>query len=102
MHWQVQDAKQRFSALLRTAQAEGPQFVSKHGQDVAVVIDIEEYRHLQGRKPGVKELLLDPTGRDDAIAEAIEEVVAKRGYPRELDFPLEVDLPDEKEGSGPR
>jgi prevent-host-death family protein len=40
MRWQVQDAKQRFSELLRTAHAEGPQVVTRHGVEIAVVIDI--------------------------------------------------------------
>ena len=40
MMWQVQDAKQRFSELLRSAHAKGPQIITRHGQEVAVVIDI--------------------------------------------------------------
>jgi prevent-host-death family protein len=51
MRWQVQDAKQRFSELIRTAQVEGPQVVTRHGQEIVVVIDPSEFRHLQGR-PG--------------------------------------------------
>ena len=41
--WQLQEAKQRFSELIRAVQADGPQVVTRHGQDVAVVIDIESY-----------------------------------------------------------
>ena len=48
MWWQVQDAKQRFSELLRTAHAEGPQIVTRHGEETAVVIDIADYRHMHG------------------------------------------------------
>ena len=48
MRWQVQDAKQRFSELIRTAQADGPQVVTRHGEEIAVVIDIADYRHLKG------------------------------------------------------
>jgi len=40
----VQDAKQRFSELIRTAHADGPQVVTRHGEEIAVVIDIAEYR----------------------------------------------------------
>ena len=40
MWWQVQDAKQRFSELLRTAHAEGPQIVTRHGEEIAVVIEL--------------------------------------------------------------
>ena len=38
MSWQVQDAKQRFSDLIRKAHAEGPQVVTRHGEEIAVVM----------------------------------------------------------------
>jgi prevent-host-death family protein len=43
-HWQLQEAKQRFSELIRSVESDGPQFVTRHGEEVAVVIDIAEYR----------------------------------------------------------
>ena len=46
-HWQLQEAKQRFSELIRSVEADGPQFVTRHGQEVAVIVSIAEYRHLQ-------------------------------------------------------
>lgn len=48
MVWQVQEAKQRFSEVLRRAKDEGPQTVTRHGDEVAVVVDIKEYRRLKG------------------------------------------------------
>ncbi|MFF1820044.1 type II toxin-antitoxin system Phd/YefM family antitoxin [Kribbella sp. NPDC058245] len=47
-HWQLQEAKQQLSELIRAVQAVGPQFVTKHGEEVAVVLDIAEYRRLMG------------------------------------------------------
>lgn len=46
--WQIQEAKQRFSELVRRAQSDGAQFVTRHGADVVVVLDIAEYRRLRG------------------------------------------------------
>ena len=57
MRWQVQDAKQRFSELIRTAHAEGPQVVTRHGEEIAVVIDIADYRHLTGETAEFKDYL---------------------------------------------
>ena len=57
MRWQVQDAKQRFSELIRTAHAEGPQVVTRHGEEIAVVIDIVDYRHLKGETADFKDYL---------------------------------------------
>jgi prevent-host-death family protein len=57
-HWQLQEAKQRFSELIRSVRTDGPQFVTRHGAEVAVVIDIEEYRRLVGGTADFKEFLL--------------------------------------------
>ncbi|MFB9908441.1 type II toxin-antitoxin system Phd/YefM family antitoxin [Allokutzneria oryzae] len=56
-HWQVQEAKQRFSELVRSVEVDGPQFVTRHGEEVAVVIGIAEYRRLRGDVQGFKEFL---------------------------------------------
>jgi prevent-host-death family protein len=59
-HWQLQEAKQRFSELIRFVEVDGPQFVTRHGEEVAVVIDIAEYRRLKGgdRAADFKDFLL--------------------------------------------
>ena len=57
--WKVQDAKARFSEMLETCVAEGPQLVSKRGEVTAVLVPIKEWERLQaGKKPTLKELLL--------------------------------------------
>jgi prevent-host-death family protein len=56
-HWQLQEAKQRFSELIRSVEAEGPQFVTRHGEEVAVVVSIAEYRHLRNEGEGFKTFL---------------------------------------------
>jgi prevent-host-death family protein len=65
MRWQVQDAKQRFSELIRTAHAEGPQVVTRHGEEIAVVIDIADYRHLKGDIAEFKDYLRSGPDSDD-------------------------------------
>lgn len=42
-HWKVQDAKARFSELVRRAREAGPQTVTHHGRPVAVVVDPETH-----------------------------------------------------------
>ncbi len=41
MGWQVQEATQRFSEVLRAVRDDGPQTITRHGEEVAVVIDID-------------------------------------------------------------
>ena len=45
----MQEAKQRFSELVRRAEREGPQVGTRHGQEVVVVIPAEEYRRISER-----------------------------------------------------
>ncbi len=45
-HWQLQDAKNKFSNLVEKAQHAGPQVVTKHGKDAVVVLSIDEYKKL--------------------------------------------------------
>lgn len=45
-HWQLQDAKNKFSRLVEKAQQNGPQIVTKHGKDAVVVLSINEYNKL--------------------------------------------------------
>jgi prevent-host-death family protein len=51
-HWLLQDAKARFSELVRRVRSAGPQRVTVHGRDEVVVISAEEYRRLKGDLTG--------------------------------------------------
>jgi prevent-host-death family protein len=51
-HWLLQDAKARFSELVRRVRTEGPQHVTVHGRDEVVVIAAEEFRRLKGDLTG--------------------------------------------------
>lgn len=57
MSWQVQEAKQRFSELIRAAHADGPQIVTRHGEEIAVVVDIADYHRLKGGTTEFKDYL---------------------------------------------
>src|ERR1700728_426553 len=50
--WLLQDAKARFSELVRRVHSEGPQRVTVHGRDEVVVIAAEEFRRLKGNPTG--------------------------------------------------
>jgi antitoxin Phd len=65
VNWQVQEAKQRFSELLRAARADGPQVVTRHGEEVAVVIDITDWHRLKGSPMDFKEYLRAGPAFDD-------------------------------------
>ena len=50
MIWQLQDAKNKFSELVDTALAQGPQTVTKRGQEAVMVISVKDYKRLSKSK----------------------------------------------------
>ena len=50
--WPLQDAKARFSELVRRVRSDGPQHVTVHGHDAVVVVAAEEFRRLKGERTG--------------------------------------------------
>lgn len=83
MIWQVQEAKQRFSELVRRTLEEGPQVVTRHGEEVVVVVAADEYRRSQEARPperDFKEFLL--SGPDLSQLD----LTRKADYPRDIDF----------------
>lgn len=69
MHaWSVQDAKARFSELLETCMVEGTQLITKRGVDAAVLIPIDEWKHLKSvATPSLKQLLLSDEHRTELV-----------------------------------
>ena len=82
--WQLQDAKNRFSAVVNAALAGEPQQVTRRGEPVVVVVSVEEYERLRKGKPDdtptfVEHLLAIPQGGDFDF----ERLPLK---PRDIDF----------------
>jgi len=44
--WQLQEAKSKLSELVNQALREGPQIITRHGNQVVVVVRYEEYARL--------------------------------------------------------
>ena len=66
--WPVKDAKARFSELMDACLSEGPQMVTRHGIEVAVLVPLQQWRRLQSAaRPSLKELLLSDQARTDMV-----------------------------------
>lgn len=63
--WQVQEAKSRLSEVIEEAEKRGPQIITRHGAERAVVLSIGDFRALTAHKPGLKEYLLGGPKVDD-------------------------------------
>lgn len=65
--WKLEDAKARFSELVRRAQSDGPQRVTVRGRDAVVVVAAEEFDRLRSRTRPRQPLVefLQSLGLDD-------------------------------------
>jgi prevent-host-death family protein len=71
--------------LARRALEEGPQVVTRRGEDVVVVVPAKEFRRMSEQKPDFKEYLM-------GAPEELELIIPERPP---NDFPREVDLTSE-------
>jgi prevent-host-death family protein len=74
----LQDAKARFSELVRRAKQEGPQHVTVHGREEVVVIRADDFRRLAGAQTG--RALVDVMQRSPHRSTSVE--------PRRLRMPV--------------
>lgn len=59
MHiWQLQEAKSRFSELVELTLKEGPQLVTRRGEEAVVIMAAKDYRRLSGQTPNLMDCLL--------------------------------------------
>ena len=87
-HWQIQDATQRFSEMIRAVTSEGPQVITRHGEDVAVVVDIGEWHRLTRPAVDLPGILLGGPKLGGGAADVFAEIEAER----KADFGRAVDL----------
>jgi antitoxin Phd len=82
--WQVQEAKSKFSEVVKRAAKEGPQIITHHGAEAAVVLSIDEFRRLEAGKPSVVDFLLGGSKLSDADAELLADRARDTGRETEL------------------
>jgi len=91
-HWQIQDAKQRFSEMIRSVAQDGPQIITRHGEEVAVVVDIAEYRRLTQPTVNLTDVLLGGPKLDGDAAEVFAKIEAER----KADFGRTIELGEDR------
>jgi prevent-host-death family protein len=72
-HWQLQEAKSRFSEVVKQARAYGPQHVSVRGVPAVVVISEEQFAKLTGSRRSIVDHILDGPSWPDEVVDAINE-----------------------------
>jgi prevent-host-death family protein len=84
--WQLQNAKAQFSEVVRRAQAEGPQYVTRQGRDAVVILPAEEFERLSARARQPRSLVR--FFAESPLAKAGEKLDLKRkpDYGRDIDL----------------
>ena len=72
-NWQLQDAKARFSELVKRARERGPQHVSLRGEPAVVVISEADFATLTASRPSIVDHILDGPLWPDDVVDAINE-----------------------------
>ena len=79
--WQVQEAKARFSELIRNAATSGPQSITVHGRKAAVVLSASDYQRLKQPGNSLTEFM-----RNSPLAGVELEIERDASLPREVDL----------------
>ncbi len=79
--WQLQEAKNRFSRLVNKAMADGPQIITRRGEEVAVLVSKDEYERLKKSRLSLVEFF-----RQSPLVGVPLELERDRTRPRDLDL----------------
>jgi antitoxin Phd len=79
--WQLQEAKNKFSEVIKLTQESGPQYITKHGLVTAIVLSIKDYQKLCGKKSNLLVFFQNSPLKDLGLA-----------LDRQQDLPRAVDL----------
>jgi antitoxin Phd len=55
--WQLQEAKAKFSEVVKLANREGPQEITMRGQPTAILISLEDFKRIKEKKPSLVSLM---------------------------------------------
>lgn len=79
--WQLQEAKNKFSQLVNEALAESPQVITRHGEEVVVILSKEEYDRLKKSQTGLVEFF-----RQSPLVGIDLDLERDQSYPRDVEL----------------
>lgn len=81
MQWQLQEAKNRLSFLLKKAADEGPQIISVRGKPAAILLSVEEYQRLTKPKTRLTDFF-----KESPLQEVELDLERSQELPREVEL----------------
>jgi antitoxin Phd len=79
--WQLQEAKNKFSEVINEALSKGPQYVTRRGEQVVVILATREYQRLLKAKPTLSEFF-----RRSPLVGIDLDLERDHSYPRDVDL----------------
>lgn len=79
--WQLQEAKNRLSEVINRALTEGPQVITRRGEEVAVILSKQEYARLRHSRESLVTFF-----RRSPLAGLDLDLERDRSRPRDLDL----------------
>ena len=79
--WQLQEAKNRLSELVNKALTEGPQIVTRHGEELVVIISKDEYNRLRKSQTSLLEFF-----RQSPLVGVELDLERDKSMPRDIDL----------------
>ena len=73
MAWQLAEAKNRLSEVINKALNEGPQRITRRGEDAVVLMSEAEYQKVMGEKMGFSQYLCSAPSMDGLDLERAQE-----------------------------
>lgn len=80
-HWQLQDAKSRFSEVVDRALTRGVQVITRRGRKTAVILSFDDYESLTGRDGSLADFF-----KKSPLVGSELEVGRDKTLPRKLDL----------------
>jgi prevent-host-death family protein len=84
LDWQLQDAKNRFSEVVKRARDDGPQTVTVHGKPAAVIVSASDWERLTTPQMPFTAFLLGGDRWSDDVVDTIND--RSRDTGRDVDF----------------
>jgi antitoxin Phd len=78
--WQLQEAKNKFSRVVENAVNDGPQIITKHGVEVAIVISYTEYQEMIASRGKLSTFFQDSPLVDVELDLARDKSEARKGF----------------------
>ena len=79
--WQLQEAKNKFSSLVKKAQKQGPQIVTKHGRKTVVVLSFDQYEKIVRPKTDIVTFF-----RNSPLSEINLKLSRNKDLPRKIEI----------------